>query len=146
MAGHEHRVEPLQGDHTGADGRTDRELHPVDARCRIRDQLHAALARAGGLGHGTHVAECLAEGLRVEREDLRMGGDALRQLRDFGVGDGAHRAQRLGDDQIWLQGNQSVLVELVDRLALLCARAHRRVDLAGAQSWGQDVAGDVRKL
>ena len=57
--------------------------------------------------------------------------------------DGAHRAQRLGDDQVGLELAQALGVELVDRLAALGALAHGGVDLGRAQSAGQAVARDA---
>ena len=58
--------------------------------------------------------------------------------------DGAHRAQRLSDDQVGLEVLQALGVELVDGLAALGVLAHGRVDLGRAQPAGQAVARDVR--
>src|SRR5207249_4675072 len=48
---------------------------------------------------------------------------------DVVIGDGAHRAQRLGDDQVGRELGQRGLVELVERLASLRDRADAGVDL-----------------
>ena len=72
MAGYEHRVEPLQSNHAGTDGRAHGELHPVDARGDLSHQIDAALTSIGRRGDGTDVAERLAKGVWVERDDLGL--------------------------------------------------------------------------
>ena len=59
---------------------------------------------------------------------------------DLVIGDGAHGAQGLCDDQIRLQPREGHAVELVDGLALERALAHGSVDLRRAQAGGQHVA------
>ena len=60
--------------------------------------------------------------------------DLLGDRPDVVVGDRAHRAQRLGDDQVGLQLVQRVGVELVDRLAGQRALLDGGVDLGGARA------------
>ena len=134
VAGHEYRVQPLQGGYARPRGLAHGELDPVDARGDLSQQINALLTSIGRLGHRAHVAERLAEGMRVERDDLRPRGQLRGELGDVLVGDGAHRTERLCHDQIRLQRPQGILVELVDRLAPLGARAHGRVDLGGGES------------
>jgi hypothetical protein len=72
-----------------------------------------------------------------------MAGDAPRDRDHVVVGDGAHGAQPLGDDQVGLELDQATRVELVDRLAALGPLAHGGVDLGRAQAAGQHVARDL---
>ena len=146
VAGDEHRVQPLQRGHARPRGRAHGELDPVDPRGDLSHQLDALLAAIGRLGHRAHVAERLAEGVRVERDDLRPRGQLRGELGDVLVGDGADRTERLRDDQIRLQRPQGVLVELVDRLAPLGARAHRRIDLGGGILWPTPIGSTSRVM
>ena len=102
--------------------------------------------RVGRLGQHAHVAEHLAERVRVERDHLRLGVEPLGDRLDVLVGDRADRAQRLRDDQVGLQVAQRRLVELVDRAALLGELAHRAVDLGRLEPGPDHVARDLRQL
>ena len=97
-------------------------------------------------GERAHVAEHLAERVRVERDHLRRGLHPLGHRDDVVVGDRADRAQRLRDDQVGLQLAQPLLVERVDRLALLGELAHRAVDLARREAGADQVARDLGQL
>ena len=74
------------------------------------------------------------ERVRVEGDDLRAAGDRLGDRAHVVDAHGAHRAQRLGDDEVGLEVAQALGVELVDRLAALGALAHGGVDLGRAQA------------
>ena len=68
-----------------------------------------------------------APGPAGDRGPPRQAGG---HLEDVLVGDGADVADLLGDDQVGLQGGQTLLVELVERPALADDPLHGRVDLA----------------
>ena len=70
----------------------------------------------------------------------------LGDLPDVVNGDGAHLAERLGDDQVGLQLVQKLRVELVDRLARERALLDRGVDLRRGEPRRQLVARDPWQL
>ena len=69
-------------------------------RAAVSPRSHALLAALAGLSEGAHVAEALAEALRVKGDHARAGGQVLGHLGYLLIGDGAHRAEGLGHDQI----------------------------------------------
>jgi hypothetical protein len=145
VPGDEDRVEPLDGDDRDALGAADGDADGVDAGALARDELDRRVARVGELGDGAHVAERLAERVRVERDDVRVGRDRAGHLAHVVVADRAHRAQLLGDDEVGLEVVQEIGVELVDRLAALGVLADGGVDLGRRQVRRQPVARDVRQ-
>ncbi len=90
------------------------------------------------------VGEHLAEGRGVEREHSRAARQSRRDGDDVVVGDRAHRADGLGDDQIDVELRQPLLVELVERLAALGPLAYGGVDRGGVEARGDDAAGQRR--
>ncbi len=146
VAGDEDRVEPLERDDARARLLAHGELDAVDARGDIGDQLDAALARAGRLGERAHVAERLAERMRVERDHARIRRQLTRDLGDVVIGDGADGAERLRDDHLRRELGERVAVELVDRLAGERALANGGVDRGGVEARRQHVARDPRPL
>ena len=123
-----------------ADGAPDR----VDPRALAGDEVQRRVARAGGLGDRADVAHRLAERRRVQRDDPRLLGQLGGDAADVVVGDRAHRAQLLGDDQVGLElGAAARLVERVDRLAALGALADGGVDLRSVEARRQHVARDL---
>ena len=130
VAGDEDRVEPLDRDHAAPARALERDPHAVDAGALAGDEVQRGVARVGRLGERPDVAHRLAERLGVQRDDVGAGVELLGDVADLLVGDRADRAQLLGDDQVGLQLGELLLVEEVDRLALLGALAHGRVDLA----------------
>jgi hypothetical protein len=143
VPGDEDRVEPLDCHDRDALGAADGDADRVDAGALARDQLERRVARVGELGDGAHVAERLAERVRVERDDARLGGDRARDLAHVVVADRADRAKLLGDDEVGLEVVQEIGVELVDRLAALGVFADGGVDLGRRQVRRQPVARDV---
>ena len=145
VAGDVDRVEPLER------GDADRLARPARPAARGR-----CATRRPGRGRrprpccrwpprASHVAEHLAERVRVERDTsarVQPLGDRLDVL----VGHGADGAQRLRDDQVGLRAPQRLLVELVDRLALLGQLAHGAVDLRRRQPGADHVARDPGQL
>ena len=84
--------------------------------------------------------------MRVERDHRRLGVQRLGHRAHVVDRHGAHGAQRLRDDQVGLQPAQRVLVELVDRPALLGQLPHRAVDLRRGQAAADDIARHPRAL
>jgi hypothetical protein len=82
--------------------------------------------------------------VRIERNDPWPGRDRAGHLAHVVVADRAHRAERLGDDEVGLEVMQEVGVELVDRIAALGALADGGVDLGRGEPRGEDVARHVR--
>ncbi len=143
MAGDVDGVEPLERRHPHGLGGADRDAHAVDPRGGGLHEVYAGVARVGRLGERADVAQDLAERVRVERDDRGPGVQPLGDRADVVVGDRAHRAQRLGDDQVGLELREAVLVQLVDGAALLRQLAHRAVDLRGRQPGADHVARDL---
>ena len=143
MAADEGRVEPLERGHARAVRAAHGKLHAVEAIGEVFHQVHRVVLRVRGLGERAHVAQHLAERVRIQREHLRGGIEPLRDGADVVLGDGAHGAERLGDDQVRLQVLQLALVELVDRAALLGELAYRAVDLRGLEPRPDHVARDL---
>ena len=146
VAGDEDRVEPLERGDPHRLLRAHGEAHLVDPARGVLDEVDAGVLGVGRGGERPGVAEHLAERVRVERDHLRLGLDPLRDLDDVVVGDRADRAQRLRDDQVGLQRAQPLLVERVDRLALLGQLAHRAIDLGGREPGADQVARDLGQL
>ena len=144
VPGDEDGVQPLERGHRHPICVLDRDAHPVDPGALAADEVQRRIARPGGLGDRADVAHRLPERVRIERDDPGPARDALGDLDDVLVGDGAHLAQLLSDDEVRSQVAQAALIELVDRQSLLGALAHGRVDLARAEPRGQHVARDVR--
>jgi hypothetical protein len=146
VAGDEHGVEPLERGDPHRLGRAHGEADAVDPGRGVLDEVDARVARVGRLGQRADVAEHLAERVRVEREHLRRRLEALRQRAHVVVRDGAHRAQRLGDDEVRLGAAHAVLVELVDGPALLGQLAHGAVDRRRRQARPDHVARDLGQV
>ena len=100
---------------------------------RVLHEVDAGVLGVGGLRERAHVAEHLAERVRVQRDDLGHRVHLGRDRAHVVDGDRADAAQRLGDDQVGLEVAQADAVELVDRAALLGQLAHRAVDLVGSR-------------
>ena len=83
------------------------------------------LARVGELGDRADVAEGLAERVRVQGDDARTAGDRLGDRAHVVDAHGAHRAQRLGHDEVGL--------ELVQALRHRARRSPRRARCARAR-------------
>ena len=68
-----------------------RELtRSIRAVC-LSHQRDARRMATGGLGQRVNIAQSLAHGVRVQRDDLGPGnGNPLRELRHLGVGETAH--------------------------------------------------------
>ncbi len=141
-----HRVQPFERGDAHRLGLPHGQPHAVDPAGRAGHELDALVAPAGGQGQRAHVAHDLAERVGVERDDLGLGLDPLRDRTHVLVGHGTHRAQRLGDDEVGLELGQQVLVEAVDGLAGLGELAHPRVDLDRGQALGDHAVGDVGEL
>ena len=146
VAGDEHRVEPLERSDRHRLGGAHREPHAVDPRRRVAHQIDAGVLGVGRLRERSHVAQHLAERVRVERDHLGLGIEPLGDRAHVVVRDRADGAQRLGDDQVGLQAPQGGLVELVDRAALLGQRAHGAVDLVRRQAGPDHVARHLRQV
>jgi hypothetical protein len=142
----ERRVKPLQGGHARAPGTTDGEAHTVNSCRGVADEPDGGVLTVGGLGERARVAQHLADRPGIERDDARMSVDLLRDRPHVVGRDRAHAAQRLCDDQVGGEIAQQLVVELVDRLALERSLADGGVDLARAETGGEDVAGDLRQL
>ena len=142
MAGEVDGIEPLQRRDSRARPPAHRALDAVDARGRISHQFSGSLAASGRLTERVHVLQHFAQGVRVERDDSRSGRHPLGELRHLGVGDRAHGAQRLRDDQVRGKRGERLTVELVDSLAAQRALPHGRIDLRGVQAGGQHIARD----
>ena len=96
MAGDERRVEPLQCNHAGPPDVAGGDADAVDPGGRLRDQLDGGVLAVGRLGERAGVAEHLADGVGVERDDHRLTVELFGDRSHIVVGDGAHRAQRPG--------------------------------------------------
>ena len=73
VAGHEHRVQPLErGDADGLGG-AHGQAHAVDPRGGVLHERHAGVLGVGRLRQRAYVAEHLAERAGVERQHLRRG-------------------------------------------------------------------------
>ena len=94
-----------------------RQPDAVDPRRGVADQLDGGVPAVGRLRERPRVAQHLADRVWVERDHPRVRLDLLGDRADVVVGDRAHRAQRLGDDQVGSQVVEGLDVELVDRLA-----------------------------
>jgi hypothetical protein len=121
-------------------------LHGLDALGRLAGKPLAGLVRARRGREPRHVGEHLAERRRVERDDLRLRRQPLRDRAHVVEGDGADLAHRLGDDQVHLELLERRLVELVERLAAPGALAHRGVDRGRFQALGNHAAREVGEL
>jgi hypothetical protein len=82
----------------------------------------------------------------VQRDHHRLGVDLLSDLPHVVVGDRAHGAQRLGDDEVGRELVQHLGVEFVDRFAGQRALLDRGVDLGRAEPGGQHVARHLRQI
>ena len=133
VPGRERRVQPLERGHRGRRApRTASRTRSMRAEASWIRSTRRVLA-VGGLGERADVAEHLAERVGVERDDPRVGGHLLGDRAHVVGRHRAHRAQRLGDDQVGLELAQQRAVELVDRLPGQRALAHGGVDLGRAQ-------------
>jgi len=143
VAAREHRVEPLERGDARTRPARHRRLHPLDALARLVGEPRAGLVRAGHGSQARDVGEHLAERGGIERDQLGLRGQPLR--------DGAHvverhradLADRLRHDQVHVELVQRRLVELVQRLAAARALAHRGVDLGRRQPVGDHAARQV---
>jgi hypothetical protein len=75
------------------------------------------VALAARIREANQIIENLVEALGVERDHLRTRRQAARDRANVLVGDGADRAQRLGDDQVRRQRRQRGLVQLIEGVA-----------------------------
>ena len=141
----EGRIQPLQRDDPGTPCVASCGADAIDPPRGPGNQLGGGVLGVGRLGDRAGVPEHLADRVRIQRDDHRLGVDLLRDRAHVVIGDRAHRAQRLGDDQVGLELVQRVGVELVDRLARHRALLDGRVDLSGAEAAGQPVTGDLRQ-
>ena len=130
---------------TGSAARTARRTRSIRRAASSTSATPASLLSVR-LGQRADVAERLAQRVRVEREDLGRRVHPPGERLHVVVGDGAHRAQRLGDDEVRGERAHAVLVELVDRAALLGELAHGAVDLAGREARADDVARDLGQV
>ncbi len=146
VTGGERRVEPLERGDARPAGVSDGQPDAVDARCGVAHELDRGVLGVGRLGERARIAEHLADGVRVERDHARMALDLVRDGADVVVGDRAHRAQRLGDDQVRPEFVEQLRVELVDRFAGQRPLLDGRVDLRGREPARQHVPRDPRQL
>ena len=135
VPGDEHRVQPLERGDGRPRSASRTASRTASMRARWRVTRSSAASRAPVAWATVRMSPIASPSVvRVERDDLRVARDPARDGDDVVVGDGAHGAQLLGDDQVGLELGQGLLVELVDRLAALRALAHRGVDLGRAQA------------
>ena len=112
----------------------------VEPRLKLAAQRLATVsARRVASASRTRSSSTSPRRLGVERDHARARLEPRGDRADVVVGDGADRAQRLGDDQVGLEVGERGLVELVERLAPPGDLAHAGVDLAGLQA-GRDHA------
>ena len=142
VAADEDRVEPLQRGDRDRRRVAHREPHAVDPAGGVGDQFDARVLGVGGLRERAHVAQHLAERVRVQGDHPRRRVDPLRDRAHVVIGHGADRAERLRHDQVRRERLQRMLVELVDRAALLGELANRAIDLVRRQPGADQVAGD----
>ena len=145
VAAGERRVEPLERRDPGARRVGDRGPDGVDPGPQLPAQALAAVADAAGLAEADEVAEDLVEGRGVEREHLGGARQARGDRANVVVGDGADRAERLGDDQVGALGGKRLLIELVERIAGADQLPHPGVDLRRLEALGDDAAGQARQ-
>ena len=143
MAGDEDRLEPLDSHNALAVRLAHRDLDLVDPGSLASNQIECSVARVRGLRDGADVAHRLAESLRIEADHLRRRVKALRDRPYVVVADRAHRAERLGHDEVGLEVGKQVLVERVDRLTAVHSLTHRFIDLGVPEPGRQQVARDV---
>ncbi len=133
--GDEHRSRRRAG-HAPADGR-DLRLHLGDdgaSSCRYAEQVSERENALFDLG------ECA----RVEGDDL---GVRCAQLTEVVGGDGADRAEVLGQDQVGLERLEQVAVDRVQGASVADRFAHRLVDLEAGQAGRVDArGGDDREV
>ena len=91
--------------------------HAVEPRLQLAAQLLAALRHAGASRQPRHVVQHLAEGAPGPARYARAARQPRGHLADVVVGDGADRAERLGDDQVRRELRQRGLVQLVEGVA-----------------------------
>ena len=103
VAGRVGRVEPFERDHARAPGAAHRQADAVDPLGGLADQVDGRVLGVCRLCDRSGIAENLSDRVRVKRDHHRLAVDLLRESADVVVGDGAHRAQRLRDDQVGLQ-------------------------------------------
>ena len=119
VSGGERRIEPLERH----DPWTPRSPHgdpdPIDPRRGRPHEVDGRVLASGRLRDRPGVAEDLPDGVGGEGDHLRVESSIVRGDRaDVLIGDRAHRAECLGDDQIGAAGScSSVGIELVDRVA-----------------------------
>jgi hypothetical protein len=128
------RIEPLERDHARPATAAHRQADAVDPLRGLADQIDRRVLGVCGLCDRSGIAQNLSQRVRIERDHHRLTVDLRRDFAHVVVGDGADRAQRLGDDQLGLQVVQRVGVELVDRLSVERPLLDGRVDLGGAET------------
>jgi hypothetical protein len=147
VAGDERGIQPFQGDHAGPAHDVARQhADPVNPGRGVLYEVHRLVLGVGGLGQRARVGENLADRVRVQRDHHREAVDLVRDLADVVIGDGAHRAQRLGDDQIGGQLAERLGVELIDRFTGERALLDRGIDLRRGEPVGQPITGDLRQI
>ena len=129
VARHVHGVEPLERRHARAGRPRTASRDPLDPLLGVAHERDALRAVARGLGERRTSPSVSPSVFGSSAITRGRDGQPAGQLGDLLVGDRAHRAQRLRDDQLGLERGERLAVELVDRLALQRALAHRRVDL-----------------
>jgi len=86
----------------------------------------------------------ILEALRLERHQLGARLQAAGGLLDNRVGDGAHVAELLRQDEVRLQGGQAVGVKPVDAAAIVDQPPDVAIDVQAGTHRGQDTRRDHR--
>ncbi len=136
VASDEWRIEPFQGEHSGAGRAFDGGTHILEPPLEIVTQGDGPVGDPGRLAQPRDVGEHVGEVRGVERDHLRERREAGGHGYDVVVGDRADLADRLGDDQVDVELAQRGLVELVQVAPLAGQASHLGVDLARRRSGG----------
>ena len=138
---------PVKGGSSHSSGRTVGRSAPSTAvRTACQPPLEREAKRVGSvvdardLAEPADVVEHLVEVVRVERDDPRPALQPGGHGDDVVIGDGAHLAERLGDDQVDVELRQRRLVEGVEMLALAGQPPDGGVDLARCEVVGHEAS------
>ena len=112
----------------------------------VVEQIVGRALVVGRLGQAPEIAEHLAEGHGVEREDLRLRGHRLGDGAHVVDGDRADRTQRLGHDEVGAELVQKVRIQLVERLPAVRVLPDGRVDLQRGEPRRDDGARQLGQL
>src|SRR5262244_1555584 len=148
MSGGEERIEPLHGKHPRSNGHSfDDPGHRLDTATQRSDDRRRAFGHVGRVRDLLDGRQDCVEVRGLEGQDLALAGKAQHGRLDQLVGDGAHIAQFLGQDQLRVELFQQGLVENVEAAPLVQRSTDVAVNVpAVADLVAQEAAGHDGEL